>query len=90
MTQSIKIRTPNKDDVARARAIAKKHGVKHCKRGTAKYSPLYIGRQCVGIDQKVGEALVKELNESGFYVEPHSVESIRLDIADVLTVQPFA
>lgn len=78
------------EHVQAARAIAKKHGIKHCKKGTAKSAPIYIGRQCIHVNQRTGNMLVDDLTAAGFSVAGHSTESLRLDIADVFTVYPVA
>ncbi|APD92039.1 hypothetical protein BM525_19345 (plasmid) [Alteromonas mediterranea] len=85
---SIRLRTVTKDDVVLARAIAKKHGIKHCKKGTAKSSPIYVGRQTVRVEKDVATALVKELQESGFYIESSSLGLVEHDIADVFAIHP--
>ena len=85
---SVRIRTVKKDDVVLARAIAKKHGIKHCKKGTAKSSPIYVGRQTLRVDQSTARALVKDLQENGFYIEGSSLGLVEHDIADVFAIHP--
>ena len=64
----MQIRVLNKEEITQIKAIAKKHGINWCKKGTFFY---HIGRQCHRVPTNNALAFISDAMANGFYIDCH-------------------